>query len=104
MFFRPTYPNFFAFEAGNRVIIFFGLIEIPHVSTKRLSLNTIWHVGQNLRFNDEDVHLAIDLGDKVQCRIREVLDNESYKKISHVSNIGSENSRENSDEESDLQI
>jgi hypothetical protein len=22
MFFRPTYPNFFAFEAGNRTIIF----------------------------------------------------------------------------------
>jgi hypothetical protein len=28
MFFRPTYPNFFAFEAGNRVIIFFGLSNV----------------------------------------------------------------------------
>jgi hypothetical protein len=27
MFFRPTYPNFFAFEAGNMVIIFFGLVR-----------------------------------------------------------------------------
>jgi hypothetical protein len=80
------------------------LIEIPHVSTKRLSLKTIWRVGQNLRFNDEDVHLAIDLGNKVQSRIREVLDDESYKNVSEVSNIGSENSRENSDEELDLQI
>jgi hypothetical protein len=26
MFFRPTYPNFFAFEAGNRTIFFFVLI------------------------------------------------------------------------------
>jgi hypothetical protein len=80
------------------------LIEILHVSTKRLFLKTIWRVGQNLRFNDKDVRLAIDLGNKVQRRIREVLDDESYKKFSHVSNIRSENSRENSDEESDLQI
>ena len=77
------------------------LIEIPHVSTKRLSLKTIWRVGQNSRFNDEDVRIAIDLGNKVQRRIREVLDDESYKKNFHVSNIGSENSRENSDEEFD---
>ena len=28
MFFRPTYPNFFAFEAGNRVIIFFLALTI----------------------------------------------------------------------------
>jgi hypothetical protein len=61
-------------------------------------------VGQNSRFNDEDVRIAIDLGNKVQRRIREVLDDEYFKKFSHVSNIGSENSRENSDEESDPQI
>ena len=80
------------------------LIEIPHVSTKRISLKTIWRVSQNLRFDDEDVRLAIDLGNKVQRRIREVLDDESCRNVSDVSNIGSENSRENSDEESDLQI
>jgi hypothetical protein len=28
MFFRPTYPNFFAFEAGKRTIFFFGLMPI----------------------------------------------------------------------------
>jgi hypothetical protein len=30
MFFRPTCPNFFAFEAGNRVIIFFFGLNIWH--------------------------------------------------------------------------
>ena len=43
-------------------------------------------------FNDKDVRLAIDLGNKVQRRIREVLDNESHINVFDVSNNGSENS------------
>ena len=46
-------------------------------------------------FNDEDVRVVIDLGNKVQCRIREVLDNESCINVFDVSNNGSENSGRN---------
>jgi hypothetical protein len=55
-------------------------------------------------FNDKDVRLAIDLGNKVQRRIREVLDDESHINVFDVSNNGSENSGGNSDEESDLKL
>jgi hypothetical protein len=54
-------------------------------------------------FNDENIHLVIDLGNKVQRRIREVLDDESHINVFDVSNNGSENSGGNSDEESDPQ-
>jgi hypothetical protein len=33
MFFRPTYPNFLAFEAENRTIIFFGLRYSENISS-----------------------------------------------------------------------
>jgi hypothetical protein len=39
MFFGPTYPNFFAFEAGNRIIIFFwALLVYIHIICKISSI------------------------------------------------------------------